>query len=303
MILTITPNPAMDLTYHVDRLETGHTHRVRSLTMRAGGKGINISSVLAELGTATTALLPQGGGTGEELLADMGRRELTTVSVPIRGSTRRTLAVVANDGCTTNFSEPGPTLDQREWTNLIHAADLQNQQTVAVVISGSLPPGVGAEDLSILVRALRNRSVPVFVDVAGDVLLRAAEAGADLLAPNLDELRQCFPDCDAETGARKLLEHGASAVLVSCGADGLIHVTDSEVLHQPAAPGITGNTTGAGDAALAAFIKHRIRPGAPVSAALAAAAATGAAAVLEPVAGSVCGRTIEELLRSLPPIT
>lgn len=302
MILTITPNPAMDLTYHVDRLEPGQTHRVRSLTVRAGGKGINISAVLADLGTATQSLLPQGGETGKELLHDMDHRGLTTVSVPIGGSTRRTLAVVADDGSTTNFSEPGPTLTQQELADLVRVAAVQGKQAAAVAIAGSLPPGMGAEDLATLVRALRNHSIPVFVDVAGEGLLRAAEAGADLLAPNLTELQQCFPNSEAETGARQLLERGASAVLVSCGAAGLIHVTASEVLQQPAVPGIAGNTTGAGDAALAAFIQHRIHPDAPVTTALAEAAAAGAAAVLEPVAGSVSPSTVEQLHMSLPPI-
>lgn len=303
MILTITPNPAMDLTYPVDRLEIGRTHRVRSPLGRAGGKGINVSSVLADLGSETTALLPQGGGTGEELLADTRRRGLTTVSVPIRGSTRRTLAVVADDGSTTNFSEPGPALEPQEWADLIRVAALQAERASAVVIAGSLPPGVDSTDLATLVRALRGRSTPVFVDVAGEALLAAAEAGADMLAPNLDELRQCFGDCDAETGAQRLIERGASAVLVSCGADGLLHVTGSEVLQQPAARGISGNTTGAGDAALAGFVAQHTRPGSSTAQALAEAAAAGAAAVLEPVAGSVSRSTVDKLLSALPPIT
>ncbi|GAB3187004.1 1-phosphofructokinase family hexose kinase [Nesterenkonia suensis] len=302
MFLTITPNPALDLTYRIDRLQSGSTHRVPQVSRRAGGKGLNVSSVLAALDSRSLALLPLGGAAGDELMCDLHHREVPAEVIPLSGSTRQTLAVVESDGSTTNFSEAGPLVDASEWNLLVRAAARRSRHACAVVISGSLPPGVSGTDLGHLIQAVRGQS-QVVVDTSGENLLHAAHARADLLAPNLDELADCLPGSGPLLNARELIRRGAGAVLVSRGRQGFLHVTADAVTHQPAVPGIAGNTTGAGDAALAAYLHRRCQLETDIPEALAAAAAAGASAVLEPVAGVISPTTFRTLLDTVPTST
>lgn len=294
MILTITVNPAIDVTYHLASLSVGDTNRVTTVHRQAGGKGINVSSVLTALGSATTALFPFAGTSGDELLTDLRRRGITAVGVPVEGRTRNTVAVVEPEGRTTNFSEPGPSIAPSSWTRLVTVAAHHSKDAAATVISGSLPSSVEPSGLAELIRTVK-RSAPVAVDVSGDLLLTAAGSAADLLTPNIDELAQCFPHQDTVTAARSLISAGARAVLVTCGKDGLLHVTAERVVHQPSVGGVSGNTTGAGDAALAAFLS-RFTSTKSLRRALAAAAAAGAAAVVEPSAGYIDPATYQRFV-------
>lgn len=295
MIVTVTPNPALDLTYTVEELSLGTTHRVQGVSRRGGGKGANVSSVLAALGEPTAAVLPCGGSTGDEVHEDLEARGVDTVPVRIEGSTRQTLAVVGSDGTTTNFSEPGPVISDDEWHALVGEIRQLARRATAVVVSGSLPPGIDAAQLGQLVATAREHCGLVVVDASGPSLEAAAEAGAHLLAPNREELLSCCPGTDLVSAGRRLIEKGATAVLVSLGAEGLLHITADEVHSQRAVEGIQGNTTGAGDAALAAFVRSKSR-GANVPTSLNQAAAAGAAAVLDPLAGRITPRDFDRML-------
>lgn len=298
MILTVTPNPALDITYKVASVTLGSSHRVDTETVRGGGKGVNVCSVLTSLNESALAIFPCGGGIGETLLEDLAFRGVRTVPVKIAGETRRTLTIAETDGTTTNFSEPGPRLTPEEWELLTQKVVTHSRDAQAVVISGSLPPATSPENLSDLVHRVAQTGALTVVDTSGPNLAVAARAGAHLLAPNTHELEECFPGNGTLEASRRLIEAGCDAVLISLGAQGLTFVSGSEVMSQPAAPGVHGNTTGAGDAALAAFIGAHIR-GEPLQDCLRRASAAGASAVLEPVAGLISAANFSRLLAQL----
>ena len=97
MILTLTPNPALDVTYQVDRLRPGHTHRVGTVSERAGGKGFNVSRVLHEMGVPTLAVAPAGGVLGDSIRADLEASGVPHALLPVSAPSRMTVAVVPGD--------------------------------------------------------------------------------------------------------------------------------------------------------------------------------------------------------------
>ncbi|GAA1765729.1 1-phosphofructokinase family hexose kinase [Agromyces humatus] len=257
MILTVTPNPAEDLTWHVDRLRPGETHRVGAGASRAGGKGINVARVLAAEGHDVLALATAGGATGTVLADDLEHSGLRHALVPISGETRRSIAIVDEaTGETSILNEHGAALSPSEAADLLAEAARLGRTASVVVISGSLPAGLEPDAVASLVAELIAAGVAVIVDTSGPGLIAAARAGATVLKPNRDELEAVTGESDPVAGARVLLDAGAHIVVVSLGAEGLL-VLDAT----GAARGIRarlpkplhGNATGAGDAAVAAI--------------------------------------------------
>ena len=161
--------------------------------------------------------------------------------------------------------------------------------------SGSLPPEAAQDGYAELVRLAHARSVPVLVDTSGPALLAAARAGADVVKPNDAELRETLGESDPDTGARRLRDEGAGAVVVSLGARGMLAVTGEGSWRAAPPYPVRGNATGAGDAAVAALVLG-MASGQPWPDRLRTAVALSAAAVAAPVAGSVDRAVFTELL-------
>lgn len=255
MILTVTPNPAIDLTWRVARLQPGATHRVPTGASRAGGKGLNVARALHTTGHDVVALTTAGGPTGEEFRADLEAAGIPHRLIATAAATRRSIAIVDETGGeTTILNELGAPLAPAESTALADAALELGRSARAVAISGSLPPGFGPEELGALVARLVEGGVPVVVDTSGPGLLAAARAGADALKPNREELAGATGLADPVEGARSLIELGARLVLVSLGEEGLLLVPrNGRPVHARLRRVLRGNATGAGDAAVAAI--------------------------------------------------
>lgn len=307
MILTVTPNPALDLTWHVDRLVPGATHRVATGAARAGGKGINVARVLHGQGHEVLALATVGGGMGAEFASELEASGIRHRLMPVGAATRRSVAIVdESNGEASVLNEHGAGLTRSESATLVTTTAELGRAARAVAICGSLPPGFEPDDLAGLVAELDDAGVPVIVDTSGPGLVAAARARAYALKPNRDELAAATGDERPADGARALLELGARLVVVSLGAEGLMVVSRAD-----AAGGIRarlprvlhGNATGAGDAAVAAIavaLAEEAGPGhtreldaptptgAEARARLARrATAWSASAVLMPLAGSL----------------
>lgn len=154
MILTVTLNAALDITYRVPRLHPHATNRVTEVSERPGGKGLNVARVLAALGHRTVATGFAGGGTGTALRALLAETEVTDALVPVGGTTRRTVAVVdAAGGDTTQLNEPGPTVSPAEWDTFLGTYRELLADARAVALCGSLPPGVPVDVYARLTRA------------------------------------------------------------------------------------------------------------------------------------------------------
>ena len=144
MILTVTLNTALDLTYRVPALRPRAEHRVTEVTERPGGKGVNVARVLAALGHEVTVTGFVGGATGRSLHEQLSTEaRITDALVPVSGTTRRTVAVVdTSTGDTTQFNEPGPVIAPMEWSGFLETYEELVGAASAVALCGSLPPGV-----------------------------------------------------------------------------------------------------------------------------------------------------------------
>jgi tagatose 6-phosphate kinase len=285
MIVTVTLNAALDVTYEVEALVPHATHRVLEVRTRAGGKGVNVARALRQLGQDTVVTGLAGGHTGTLIHADLAASGLPDALVPISGESRRTLAIVSRcDGGATLLNEPGPQVRPEEWTRFLARFDRLLAAARAVVLSGSLPVGVPTSAYAELVRAAHDHGLEALVDAEGEVLHAALPAAPDVVKLNAAELRTTTGHDDPSLGAEALLRAGARAVVASLGPDGLLAMTDAESWRAVPPEVVLGNPTGAGDATMAALAAGLVG-GHSWSETLREAVAVSAAAVLVPVAG------------------
>ncbi len=296
VILTVTLNTALDLTYRVPALTPHASHRVTQVIERPGGKGLNVARVLAALGHETVATGFAGGATGATLRELLAPTSVRDELVETAGTTRRTVAVVDTaTGDTTQLNEPGPAVTAAEWTafrsrfaELLHGAR-------AVALCGSLPPGIHVGAYAELVRLARAAAVPVLLDTSGEPLRRGIAARPDLVKPNADELAHLTGSREPRRATHDARRRGAHAVISSLGPEGLLAATPDGLWRAaPPAP-VRGNPTGAGDSAVAGLLAGLVE-GLPWPDRLARAVALSAATVLSPVAGEFDTAAYEELL-------
>jgi tagatose 6-phosphate kinase len=288
MILVVAVNPALDVTHHVAGVDWSGVNRPTRVTARPGGKGLNVARTLRALGAGTLVVGLAGGVTGDAVLAGLREAGVPSRFAGIEGETRRTFAVVdtvRHD--TALFNEPGPAVSQPEWEAFRVLVEDSVAGSSAMVLSGSLPPGLPADSYAQLT-ALAG-PVPVVLDTEGPALLHGAAAGPAIVKPNLAELDRTVglagPGLAAAVAAaQRLRAAGAGAVVVSLGGDGLLAVTGEGTWHA-APPGlVAGNPTGAGDAVVAG-LAHGLALGTPWPDRLRQAVALGTAAAAAPVAG------------------
>lgn len=300
MILTVTPNPALDLTWRVERLVEGGTHRADAGAARAGGKGLNVARVAHAEGTEVLAVTTLGGRVGEEFAAELIASGVPHALVPVAAETRRSIAVVDEAlGDTTIINERGANPTDVEWAAVLAEVVERLSGARVLVVSGSVPPGAPESLIPMLIAVGKDAGVPVIVDTSGPALLRAADAGATVLKPNAAELVEATGVADPVEGARSLIARGTELVLLSLGAEGMLAVTATALVHARLDEPLAGNPTGAGDAGVAAcavLYADGVRDPEQI---LRRATAWSAAAVLTPLAGDISPRwpEIEQQLR------
>ncbi|NUS78291.1 MAG: 1-phosphofructokinase family hexose kinase [Streptomyces sp.] len=297
MILTVTLNTALDLTYRVRTLRPHASHRVSEVIERPGGKGLNVARVLAALGHEVTVTGFTGGATGR---AVQDRLAVTSGVVdallPVCGATRRTIAVVdERTGDTTQLNEPGPVVTPPEWSAFQEAYEDLLASADAVALCGSLPPGVPVGAYAGLVRTARAAGVPVLLDTSGEPLRRGVAARPDLIKPNADELAELTGSHEPRRATQDARRRGARAVVASLGTDGLLAATPEGRWRATPPTRLHGNPTGAGDSAVAGLLSGLVEH-LPWPDRLARAVALSAATVAAPVAGEFDRGVYEELL-------
>jgi len=285
VILTVTLNLAVDVTYHIDRVRWHANNRVTSVGRRAGGKGVNVARVLHGLGREVVVSGLCGGSNGAVARAEMATGGLADAVVSVGGESRTSMVVVPDDGEVIGFSEPGPQVSDAEWRQFNHRYRELVAQADIVVLSGSLPPGVPTDAYAQLTGAARSAGVPVALDASGEALAQALDAGPELVKINAEELADHAPGTDALAGAEQLRREGAGDVVISSGPAGLLALTDGGAWRVAPPERVHGNPTGAGDAATAALVVGML-DGSPWPQRLVDAVALSAAAVHAPLAGS-----------------
>lgn len=302
VILTVTFNLALDVTYHVSGFRPGSATRVEDVARRAGGKGVNVARVLHQLGHQVVVSGMAGGFHGRAARADLEALGVRDELVEIEAESRLTVVVVDRQGSATGFWEPGPVVSAEEWKAArAHISELMESVSV-LVLAGSLPHGVPADGYAQLIAAAGQAGVPALLDAEGEALKLGVAAHPAVVKINASELSGATGEHDLTTGARALQDAGARVVVVTAGPAGLTCFTDQEVLRAAPPRELTGNPTGAGDAASAALAVG-LRDAVAWDVTLADAAALSAATVCAPLAGSfdpAAYRRLRATIRSAP---
>ena len=295
MILVVALNPAVDVTHHVPGVDWAGVNRPAVIRARAGGKGLNVVRTLRAIGAEVQVVGLAGGSTGEEVRSALGDLGVPAAFTRISGDTRRTFAVVDTaSGETALFNEPGTRVGQDEYADFCAMYEKALAGCRAVVLSGSLPPGLSSGTYAELAVMAGSAGVPAVLDTHGEALVRGAAAGPAIVKPNLAELeavagRSLSTARGADKvavarAAHELRAAGPQAVVVTLGAGGLCAVTEDGAWHAVPSAEVRGNPTGAGDT-VAAGLVHGLVLGRPWEERLRHAVALGTASVTAPVAG------------------
>ena len=258
MIYTVTFNPSLDYIVTVDDFKLGLTNRTTSELMLPGGKGINVSIVLGNLGINNTALGFTAGFTGKEIVRRVEELGVKSDFIPIEeGFSRINLKLKSIDGTEINGS--GPVISQEKVDQLMEKLHALTSKDI-LVLAGSIPSSMPDDMYSKIMAELQDTGAMIVVDATRDLLVNVLQYHPFLVKPNNHELGEIF-DVELKTRedvvpyARKLQEMGATNVLVSMAGEGAVLVAaDGSVSSAPAPKGTLVNGVGAGDSMVAGFI-------------------------------------------------
>ena len=257
MIYTVTFNPSLDYIVSVDDFKLGLTNRTSSELLLPGGKGINVSTILTNLGIESTALGFVAGFTGDEIIRKV--EEIGVRSDFIRigdGISRINVKLKSIDG--TEINGMGPDISREKTEELMEKLDVLDEGDV-LVLAGSIPVSMPDDIYSRILERLEGKGVTFIVDATGELLMKVLKYQPFLIKPNNHELGDIFK-VNLETReevvpyGRKLQAMGAKNVLISMAGEGAVLVAeDGSVYDVPAPEGVLVNAVGAGDSMVAGF--------------------------------------------------
>ena len=303
-ILTITLNPAIDLNLVTTDWSTRDFVRAHTVRRAAGGKGINVSRVLAELDVTSTAACVVGGPDGVVFRSLIDAAPFEVHCIEAGGPTRTNVTVTSDRRARhIKVNQPGARLGRSDWGRVVSELTPLMAGRQWVVLSGALPPGVPATAYAQLTRLAHEQGARVALDCEGPPLLKALRFKPDLVKPNRAELsatlkRPCRSRAAVLEAARKLIASGARRVVVSDGAGACLAVNEKEAwIAQP--PRIeSGSPMGSGDALLAGVVAGLLA-GDPLDAALVRGVACGTAGAASPDTLHARRRDIERYLKQI----
>lgn len=303
-VLTLSPNPAIDLSVSLDRLELGGVNRAAAVEIMAAGKGVNMARVLVALGHQVAVSGFLGSENEAPFIDAFAALGVEDAFVRLPGATRINTKLSEAGGRVTDINAPGLAVDDQAWRRLITLVEQRlespRSRPDAVMIGGSLPPGAGPDALAELVRCVRRHDLPVWVDTSGDALKAAIEAGASAVKPNREELAEwaAMPltdDASLHRAARLLADHGLQHCLVSSGEQGVLWLGQQGEWRSYPPEVEVSNTVCAGDTLFAAML-HAVLIGMTPQAGLALATALSAEAVRHPGVGDIQCPDFHQLL-------
>ncbi|MDP2033242.1 MAG: 1-phosphofructokinase family hexose kinase [Polaromonas sp.] len=253
-ILTLTMNPALDVSTSTDKVTDTHKLRCAAAQFHPGGGGINVARVLQRLGSNCLALYPAGGMNGQRLRQLLDQEQVRSQCLAIAGETRESFHVHETaSGRDFRFVLPGPALNTAEWQACLDGVGAAAAPPSWLVASGSLPPGVPLDFYAQLTRLARTRGSRVVLDSSGPALAAALAEGVHLIKPSLRELRELTglpleTDPQRLAAARSIIAAGqAQIVALSLGEEGALLVTADQALRASAVAVAVASTIGAGD--------------------------------------------------------
>lgn len=285
-VVTVTMNPAVDVSTSVDRILPVRKLRCRAERREAGGGGINVARVIHRLGGDVLAAYLAGGVVGEQLKSLVAKEGVPDLVVAISGETRESFTVTDEETKDEfRFVLPGPTLTEPECRRSLEQVEAVAKEAQYLVVSGSLPGGAPANFHARLGQLAKRAHARYIADASGAQLKEAFEAGVYVAKPNLRELQEItaenLDDRAAQVRAcRTIIGQGKAEVLaLTLGADGALLVTaDQAWFAEPLKVRVVG-TVGAGDSFLGALV-WSLAKARPLDEGLRSAVAAGSAALL-----------------------
>jgi 1-phosphofructokinase len=276
----------MDKTAQAPGFAIDAVTRITELRQDPGGKGINVSKVIAKLGGTSTPIAILAGNTGRAIKQMLSEQGIEVIAFEVEGETRTNLKVIDPVGDThTDINEPGPEVTQETLDAMLQRLIGMVKPGDIVVMSGSLPKGAPADTYKAWAIALKDAGTKVFLDVDGDKLVAGLEAKPYLVKPNEIELGAILGktlDTDAKVAeaARSLVADGIDHVVVSMGGAGAVFATADRVVRGISPKVKVGSTVGAGDSVVAALAYAEER-GLSLEDTVRLSMATGSANVME----------------------
>lgn len=299
-IVTLTMNPALDITTSVDVVRPTEKLRCDAAHYHPGGGGINVARVARVLGGSVSAVFPAGGPTGDLVVSLLNGEGVPFRHVATGASTRESFTVNENTtGRQYRFVLPGPTLTFEEQARCLDQLRRSARSAEFVVASGSLPPGVPLDYYQRVADAVQDLGARFILDTSGGGLKRVS-SGVYLLKVSVRELRECVEhplatEAEQFAAAHEMVARGCARVLlVSLGSGGALLATQHEARRFPAIPMRGGSGVGAGDAMVAAVTTGLAR-GWPLVKSVRLGIAAGAAMMMTP-GTAVCERSDVEKL-------
>lgn len=258
MIYTVTFNPALDYVVRMDELALGQVNRTVSEDVQLGGKGINVSWVLRELGHENVALGFVAGFTGKAIEDGWAAKGVATDFIHLPAGLTR-INVKLKAGEETEINGKGPDISAEALEELYHKLDALSEGDV-LVLAGSIPASMPSDVYESILARLEGKKVLCAVDATRDLLVNVLKYRPFVIKPNNHELGEIFgrtltTDEEIRECAAKLQEQGARNVLVSMAGDGAMLLDENGVCHRLAAhKGKVKNSVGAGDSMVAGFL-------------------------------------------------
>ncbi|WP_263080806.1 1-phosphofructokinase [Endozoicomonas sp. Mp262] len=258
MIVTVTLNPAVDQTVQLDRLQLGAVNKVRDVTETAGGKGINVARVLADLGEEVVATGLMGQRNQQFFSHYLTEHQITDKFISVEGSVRSNIKLVNGpDAEVTDINFPGFQATENDLSLVLEVIKNAPAETF-VAVCGSLPPGINALAYGQFLRAIKSLGYRLAVDTSGEALKRAVAVKPDLIKPNIHELSELADqELSIESGvtfANQLIEQGINQVVLSCGEEGAWFINKYHRCYARPDKVKVVSTVGAGDSMMAGYL-------------------------------------------------
>lgn len=259
MIITVTMNPAIDKTVDIDELQPAGLNRIKQVEFDAGGKGINVSKTIRELGGSSLATGFLGGNAGKTIENVLNEREIQNDFIWVKGETRTNTKVFEENGAVTELNEPGPVISAEQLGELLKKLESYAKEDTLFVLAGSIPNGVPKDIYERIIHLVHAKGAKVLLDADGEMFRQALEAGPDIIKPNRVELEEYVgidyraSEEELRCTARELMKKGIETVAVSMGRSGALLVRDGYEVKCPALHVKAHSTVGAGDAMVAAL--------------------------------------------------
>lgn len=300
MIYTVTFNPALDYVIRMEKLELGMVNRSSAEAIFYGGKGINVSTVLNNIGVDSVALGFVAGFTGQEIEEGVKALGVTTDFIHLpEGLSRINVKIKAEQE--TEINGQGPQIKMEQVEGLFEQLE-RLKEGDCLVLAGTIPASLPSDIYEQIMEHLQGRDIHIVVDATKNLLLNVLKYHPFLIKPNNHELGEMFhtvlqSDEEIIAYAKKLQDMGARNVLVSMAGDGAILVTETDEVHKIGVPkGMVVNSVGAGDSMVAGFIASYFREHDYLKA-LKFGTATGSATAFSE--GLAPKEKVEELLKTL----